>query len=53
MIIMPFKFSGEMMVDIINATGIICYLSGKTMLDFYLVAYLECIPDGVKIKCNK
>lgn len=39
---MPFKFSGKIIVDIISGTGIISYLSGRTMLDFYLIAY---VPD--------
>lgn len=45
---MPFKFSGKVMVELISGIGIIDYLSGRTMLNFYLIAYLKYIPDWLK-----
>lgn len=37
---MFFKFSGKIIVDIISGIGIISYLFGRIMLDFYFIVYV-------------
>lgn len=42
LVIISFKFSGKMMVDLVGLLAYLAICLGKQLLRFYLIVYLKC-----------